>query len=107
MIDTLFVGLIIVLLAGGLFFTAVSAIGIIRLPDVYSRSHMASETDTLGAGLTLAAVALALGWQPQTVLTVLLLIFIFITNPTAAHAIARSALEQDIEEKESIRGEKK
>ncbi len=82
------------LLLGGLFFTFVSAVGVLRLPDVYSRSHMATETDTLGAGMTLAAVALALGWHSQTVLTLLLLLFISITNPTAAHAIARAALEE-------------
>lgn len=86
--------LITLLLIGGLLFTLVSAIGVLRLPDIYSRSHMATETDTLGTGMTLAAVALALGWHSQTVLTILLLLFIFITNPTAAHAIARAAMEE-------------
>ncbi len=94
LIETVRFAAIVLLLLGGLFFTFISAVGVIRLPDLYSRSHMGSETDTLGAGLTLAAVALALGWQAQTVLTVLLLVFIFITNPTAAHAIARAALEE-------------
>ena len=97
MIETLRVGLIVVLLAFGLFFTFVSAVGVIRLPDVYARAHTASQTDTLGAGMALAAVALALGWQHATVYTVLLLFFVFITNPTAAHAIARSAAEMDIQ----------
>ncbi|GAB3035835.1 monovalent cation/H(+) antiporter subunit G [Natronobiforma cellulositropha] len=68
----------------------------IRLPDVYSRAHTASQTDTLGAGLALAAVALALGWQGATIHTVLLLFFVFITNPTAAHAIARAAAETGV-----------
>ncbi|WP_255171601.1 monovalent cation/H(+) antiporter subunit G [Natrononativus amylolyticus] len=97
MIDALYFWSIIVLLAFGLFFTLVSAVGVIRLPDVYARAHTASQTDTLGAGLALAAVALALGWQHATVYTVLLLFFVFITNPTAAHAIARSAAETGIE----------
>ena len=87
---------IVVLVAFGLFFTFVSAVGVIRLPDVYARAHTASQTDTLGAGLALAAVALALGWQNATIYTVLLLFFVFITNPTAAHAIARSAAESGI-----------
>ena len=90
-------GAILVLLAGGVFFTFVSAVGVIRLPDVYARAHTASQTDTLGAGLALAAVALALGWQQATIYTVLLLFFVFITNPTAAHAIARSAAETGID----------
>lgn len=88
---------IAVFLFGGLFFTFVSAVGVVRLPDIYSRAHTASQTDTLGAGLTLVAVALALGVQTTTIKTLLLLIFIFITNPTAAHAVARAAHEEGIE----------
>ena len=84
---------IVILVVFGLFFTFVSAVGVLRLPDVYARAHTASQTDTLGAGMALAAVALALGWQNATIYTVLLLFFVFITNPTAAHAIARSAAE--------------
>lgn len=97
MIERLRIAVILGLVIGGLFFTVVSTTGILRLPDVYSRAHTASQTDTLGAGLTLAAVAVALGWQSTTVLTVLLLFFIFITNPTAAHAITRSAYEEGVE----------
>jgi len=96
-IETLRFWAVIALLVGGLFFTLVSAVGVLRLPDVYARAHTASQTDTLGAGLALAAVALALGWQSATVYTVLLLFFVFITNPTAAHAIARAASESGVE----------
>ena len=88
---------IVALLAGGVFFTFVSAVGVVRLPDIYARAHTASQTDTLGAGLTLVAVALALGFETTTVKTALLLLFVFITNPTAAHAIARAADEEGIE----------
>ncbi|WP_096391214.1 monovalent cation/H(+) antiporter subunit G [Halopenitus persicus] len=87
------VGLILVLLAGALFFTFVSMTGVIRLPDVYARAHTASQADTLGAGFGLAAVALTLGWQGASVKTAILLFFIFVTNPTAAHAVARAAFE--------------
>ncbi len=96
MIETVRFWAIVALVVGGLAFTLVSAVGVLRLPDVYSRAHTASQTDTLGAGLALAAVALALGWQQASVYTVLLLFFVFITNPTAAHAIARSAAESGI-----------
>ena len=88
---------VVTLLAGGVFFTFVSAVGVVRLPDIYARAHTASQTDTLGAGLSLVAVALALGFETTTVKTVLLLVFIFVTNPTAAHAIARAADEEGIE----------
>ena len=96
-IEQIRVALILIFVAGGVFFTLVSTTGVIRLPDIYARAHTASQTDTLGAGFALAAVALALGWQSATVLTVLLLFFIFVTNPTAAHAIARAAHEEGID----------
>lgn len=97
MIETLRLGAIIVFVLLGLFFTLVSTVGVLRLPDVYSRAHTASQADTLGAGFALAGVALALGWTTTSFLTVLLLFFIFVTNPTAAHAIARAADEEGIE----------
>ncbi len=90
-------GAIFVLLAGGVFFTFVSAVGVIRLPDVYARAHTASQTDTLGAGLVVTAVVLAYGVETEVIKAVLLLVFIFITNPTAAHAAARAAYEEGIE----------
>ena len=88
---------VVIFLLAGLFFTLVSAIGVLRLPDVYSRAHTVSQTDTLGGGFALAAVAITLGVQPQTVLIVLLLFFVFVTNPTAAHAIARAANDEGID----------
>ncbi|MDF9746030.1 monovalent cation/H(+) antiporter subunit G [Natrinema salsiterrestre] len=97
MIETIRFWLIAVLLGLGVFFTLVSTIGVIRLPDIYARAHTASQTDTLGAGFALAGVALAFGWEQAAVYTVLLLFFVFITNPTAAHAIARSAAETGVE----------
>ncbi|SEH17994.1 multicomponent Na+:H+ antiporter subunit G [Natronorubrum sediminis] len=97
MIEAIRFWAIVVLIAFGLFFTFVSAVGVLRLPDIYARAHTASQTDTLGAGLALAAVAIALGWDSMTIYAVLLLFFVFITNPTAAHAIARSAAETGID----------
>ena len=88
---------IVALVLIGLFFTLVSTVGVLRLPDVYSRAHTASQADTLGAGFALAGVALAIGFDSTGIKTVLLLFFIFVTNPTAAHAIARAAHEEGIE----------
>jgi len=81
----------------GAFFGGVAAVGIVRLPDIYTRAHAASKSDTLGAVLTIAAVALALEAGLSTVKAVFLVVFMFITNPTAAHAIARAAEDQGIE----------
>lgn len=97
MIETVRIGSIFVFVALGLFFTFVSTVGVLRLPDLYSRAHTASQADTLGAGFALAGVALSLGWTSTTVKTILLLFFIFVTNPTAAHAIARAADEEGVE----------
>nr|WP_248515546.1 monovalent cation/H(+) antiporter subunit G [Salinarchaeum laminariae] len=80
----------------GLFFTLVSTVGVLRLPDIYTRAHTASQADTLGAGFALAGVALAIGTDATAVKAVLLLFFMFVTNPTAAHAIARAAHEDGI-----------
>jgi multicomponent Na+:H+ antiporter subunit G len=88
---------IVALAAGGVFFSLVAAVSLIRLPDLYTRAHGASKSETLGAVLTLAAVAITFGSDLSTVKTALLLLFMFITNPTAAHAIVRAAAEQDIE----------
>ncbi|MEF8771149.1 monovalent cation/H(+) antiporter subunit G [Halodesulfurarchaeum sp.] len=89
--------LVVVLVMGGLFFSLVAVIGIIRLPDLYTRAHATSKSDTLGTILSLAGVALVLGSDIAAAKTVFLLLFMLITNPTAAHAISRAAYDQDIE----------
>jgi len=85
----------IISLIGGLFFLFVGTFGLLRLPDVYNRLHATTKCDTLGAGLVLLSLAL------QSSLAVgvrlgLLIIFILITNPTAAHVIARAAYKTGI-----------
>jgi multicomponent Na+:H+ antiporter subunit G len=81
----------------GTFFGFVATVGIIRLPDLYSRLHAASKSDTLGSVLSLAGLALVLGLRTESLKLVFLLVFLFLTSPTAAHAIARAAKEQDVE----------
>lgn len=85
------------LVLAGLFFSFVAVVGIIRLPDLYTRAHATSKSDTLGTVLSLGAVALLFGAEVSGVKTILLLLFMLITNPTAAHAIARAAHDQGIE----------
>jgi len=88
---------VLLLSVGGIFFAIVAAVSLVRLPDLYTRAHGASKSETLGAMLTLAAVALTFDAGLSTVKVALLLVFMFLTNPTAAHAIARAAAEQGIE----------
>jgi multicomponent Na+:H+ antiporter subunit G len=89
--------LVVVLAALATFFGGVAVVGVLRLPDLYTRAHAASKSDTLGAVLALGAVALTFGTGVTTAKAVFLLLFMFITNPTAAHAITRAAYDQGIE----------
>jgi multicomponent Na+:H+ antiporter subunit G len=88
---------VIALLAGGVFFVFVGAVGLIRLPDIYTRSHATSKSDTLGVVLSLGGVMLAFDSATLVVKAFALIVFMFVTNPTASHAIARAAYDQGYE----------
>ena len=62
-----------------------------RLPDVYTRSHAAGMTDTLGAGLILLGLMLHGGFTLITAKLILILVFIFFTSPTSTHALIHTA----------------
>ena len=79
-------------LAAGAFFAMVGCLGLVRMPDLYPRMHAASVTDTLGAGLLLAGLVLASGPNLVSAKLVLLGLLIFLTSPTATHALAQAAL---------------
>lgn len=85
------------LVVGGTFFGFVATVGLVRLPDLYARLHSASKSDTLGSVLTLAGLAVVLGLRTESMKLLFLLLFLFLTSPTAAHAIARAGKEQDVE----------
>jgi len=82
----------IVFIAAGLFFLIVAAIGVIRLPDVFSRSHAVSLTDSLGAFLMLIGIALHDGLGKNTLKILVVLALLYILNPVIAHATVRAAL---------------
>jgi multicomponent Na+:H+ antiporter subunit G len=82
----------IILLASGAFFLMVSSIGIIRLPDFYTRAHATGKSDTLGLMLTLAGLAVYNGLELSTIKLLIILLFVMIANPTATHAVTRAAL---------------
>jgi multicomponent Na+:H+ antiporter subunit G len=79
------------LLAGSLF-VMIGGVGILRLPDFYTRLHAASVTDTAGAGLIMLGLMLQAGFSLVLVKLVLVLAFLFFTSPTSAHALARAAM---------------
>lgn len=76
----------------GSVFAVIGGIGIVRLPDFFTRLHGASITDTMGAGLVLVGLMLQAGSPLITVKLVIILFFLFVTSPTSAHALAKSAL---------------
>lgn len=79
-------------LFGGVFFLLVGGLGLLRLPDFYTRMHAAGIIDTLGAGLILLGLALQAGWTLVTFKLALILVFLFFTSPTGAHALVKAAL---------------
>ncbi len=75
----------------GLVFVLAGAIGVIRLPDFYTRMHAAGVTDTLGAELVILGLMLQAGdWQTIAKLALVGLL-LFLTSPTATHAVANAA----------------
>ncbi|MCD5409332.1 MAG: monovalent cation/H(+) antiporter subunit G [Methanocellales archaeon] len=86
----------ILFLSIGTFFFFVGTIGLLRLPDVYTRLHAATKCDTLGLGMILMGIILYEGATLTSVKMVFIIGFVFLTNPTAAHAIARAAYKHGI-----------
>ena len=87
----------------GLFFFTGGAVGIIRMPDFYSRLHPAGKLDTMGLLMTMLGMALysAHGFHLADVLTglkiILIVVFVFITSPTATHAIVDAGVRAGLE----------
>src|SRR5690554_2588243 len=82
---------IIMLVLFSTFFFMVGTLGLIRLPDVFTRMHATTKSDTLGAGLGMLALMVYKGLDPVSIKFLLILVFIFITNPVASHIIAKAA----------------
>jgi multicomponent Na+:H+ antiporter subunit G len=78
-------------LVSGSFFCIVGAIGLVRMPDLYTRMHAASVIETLGAGLLLLGLMLQAGFTLILAKLIILGLLIFFTSPTATHALARAA----------------
>ena len=85
-----------VFIVAGLFFLVVAAIGVIRLPDVFSRAHAISLTDSLGAFLTLIGIALHEGLSTNMLKILVVLSLLYIINPVITHATVRAALRSGL-----------
>ncbi|MEW6523360.1 MAG: monovalent cation/H(+) antiporter subunit G [Bacillota bacterium] len=82
--------LVLIFLCGGIFFFTVGAIGLIRLPDVFTRIHATTKCDTLGAGLILVGLVIHEGFTAPSLKVVMVLLFLWLTNPAASHLLARA-----------------
>ncbi|HDN68127.1 MAG TPA: cation:proton antiporter [Methanomicrobia archaeon] len=95
--------IVVILLAAGVFFMLTGAIGLLRFPDFYTRLHATGKCDTLGEVLIIAGLLLhhffvyssvpgaELSVKLVPVKLLFLIVFIFLANPTATHAIMKAA----------------
>jgi len=79
------------LVAVGTFFIVVGTIGLLRLPNVFNRMHATSKATTLGAASIFLAGAVYFGLSGAGVTSLVGVVFLFLTAPTGAHMISRSA----------------
>jgi multicomponent Na+:H+ antiporter subunit G len=75
----------------GVLFVLAGTIGVLRLPDFYTRTHAAGITDTLGAEMILLSLMIQSGFSQTSLKLMLVGFFLFLTSPTATHAVANAA----------------
>jgi len=80
------------IIALGLFFLVVAAVGMVRLPDVFTRAHAVALTDSLGAFFLLVGLAIYHGFTTNTLRILVVLALLYMVNPVIAHATVRAAL---------------
>lgn len=83
------------LTAGGLF-CIIGGIGMLRMPDFYTRLHAASVIETLGGGLILFGLLLQAGFTLVAVKLIIVGLLVFFASPTATHALAKAAMERGL-----------
>lgn len=87
-----------IFMLGGLFFFGVGTLGLFRFDDVLNRAHSSAKCDTLGALLCSISLIIYSGFNYATIKLVLVIIFLWMTNPTATHLIANAALNNNKEQ---------
>lgn len=85
------------IIAVGVLFDLLGCIGMVRFPDVYNRLQAGTKCVTLGVCLILIGTAVMAESSPLQLKALLCVVFILITSPTAAHALARAARRSGIE----------
>lgn len=85
------------LILTGSLFVIVGALGLIRMPDVYTRMHAGSIIDTTGAGFLILGLMLQAGLSLIMLKLLLILAIFFFTGPVVSHALAQAALAAGVE----------
>ena len=80
------------LLSAGSVFVLAGGIGALRMPNLYTRMHAASVTDSMGALLVLMGVMVQAGLTLATIKLAAILLFLMITSPTSSYALASAAM---------------
>ena len=80
----------------GSFFMIVGALGLVRLPDVFTRIHAASVIDTAGVGFLLVGLILQAGLGLVALKLLILFVLFLFTTPVVAHALAQAAIHENI-----------
>lgn len=81
----------------GVAFSLIGSIGLLRLPDFYTRAHAATKPDTLGLVLVMFGIAILHGISLSSAKLILAAIFVAVANPASAHALGRSAIRVGIQ----------
>ena len=79
-----------ILMVFGAFFILVAAIGLLRFNDLYSRMHAATKATSFGILLIITGVSIFFASEIVWLKSILIVLFIYLTAPLAAHAVARS-----------------
>jgi multicomponent Na+:H+ antiporter subunit G len=82
-----------VFLLGGCFFILAGALGLLRMPDIFTRLHAGGVVDTMGAGMVLVGLMFQTGFGLVTVKLALVLAFVWFSSPISTYALARAALK--------------
>jgi multicomponent Na+:H+ antiporter subunit G len=85
--------LTIILVVLGAFFMMIGSIGVVRLPDFFTRSHATSKSDTLGIMLLVGGLICYEGLSINSLKLLVIFVFVALANPVGAHALARAAFK--------------
>lgn len=86
----------IVLVLSGIYFMFIGSLGVLRMPDFYSRTHAVSTSDSLGILLVIIGLIIYEGATINSLKLSLIVLFVALSNPIGTHALARAAYKSGV-----------